>query len=143
MLKASYKKYTLNFKQPAGTSRGIMHHKDSWFIFIWDDVEPNIVGIGECGLLKGLSCDDRPDYETKLKEVCNNIHEFQNDLNDSLKNFPSIRFGIETALLDLQANGTKVLFKSLFTEGKGAIDINGLVWMGEMAFMRKQIKEKI
>lgn len=143
MLKASYKKYTLNFKQPAGTSRGIMHHKDSWFIFIWDDTESNIVGIGECGLLKGLSCDDRPGYENKLKEVCNNIHEFQNVLNDSLNDFPSIRFGIEAALIDLRAKGTKVLFKSLFTEGKGAIDINGLVWMGEIAFMRKQIKEKI
>jgi len=143
MLKATYKKYTLNFKQPAGTSRGVLHQKDSWFIFVWDDNESDIVGIGECGLLKGLSWDDRPDYKDKLQEVCDNIQLYQNNLDDRLKDFPSIMFGLETALLDLRAKGTKVLFESLFTEGKDAININGLVWMGEIAFMLKQIKEKI
>ena len=77
MLKAYHKKYTLNFKQASGTSRGILTQKDSWFIFIQDKLDPEIVGIGECGLLKGLSIDDRPDYEQKVVEVCNNIQNFQ------------------------------------------------------------------
>lgn len=143
MLRATYKKYTLNFKHPAGTSRGVLYHKDSWFILLWDDTEPDTVGIGECGLLKGLSWDDRPGYENKLREVCDNIIGFQNKTKDSLLDFPSIRFGLEMAMLDLHSQGTKKLFESNFTQGKDSIDINGLIWMGDNSFMRKQIKEKI
>ena len=62
MLKGTYKKYTLHFKQPSGTSRGIITSKDSWFLFLYNDFEPEIVGIGECGLLKGLSIDDWLSY---------------------------------------------------------------------------------
>ncbi len=143
MLKATYKKYTLHFKQPSGTSRGIITSKDSWFIFIWDEFVTNIFGIGECGLLKGLSIDDRPDYEEKIVEVCNNIQNFEQYLVTGLKEFPSIRFGIEMALIDLKSKGSKILFPSDFTNGNEAININGLVWMGEFDFMQQQIKEKI
>ncbi len=149
MLKATYKKYTLNFKKPSGTSRGILTFKDSWFIFICDDANPDVKGIGECGLLKGLSIDDRLDYEDKIIEVCNNIQNFQEYLDKGLKEFPSIRFGLEMALMDLglvgkQGNmGTRVLFPSEFTSGKDSIDINGLVWMGEFDSMKQQIIEKI
>lgn len=143
MLKASAKKYTLNFKQPSGTSRGILTQKDSWFIFVWDESDPLIKGVGECALLKGLSIDDRPDYEKKIIEVCNNIQNFQQYLDTGLKEFPSIRFGIEIALIDLKSRGSKILFQSEFTRGIDAININGLVWMGKFDFMKQQIKEKI
>lgn len=143
MLKATYKKYTLHFKQPGGTSRGILTSKDSWFLFLYNDFEPEIVGIGECGLLKGLSIDDRIDYEDKIIEVCNNIQNFQQYLDTGLKEFPSIRFGIEIALIDLKSRGSKILFQSEFTRGIDAININGLVWMGKFDFMKQQIKEKI
>lgn len=149
MLKANYKKYTLNFNQPSGTSRGILTSKDSWFLLLYEDAEPNIIGIGECGLLKGLSIDDRPDYEEKLIEVCNSIENFQNYLVDELKEFPSIQFGLEMALMDLGLNrkegyrGNKVFFPGNFTKGNDTIEINGLVWMGEFDFMRRQVKEKI
>ena len=75
MLKASFKKYTLNFNFPAGTSRGVLQHKDSWFIIL--SIETDKIGIGECGLHKGLSCDDRPGYEDKIKEVCSEINTTQ------------------------------------------------------------------
>jgi len=39
--------------------------------------------------------------------------------------------------------GRRILFPSSFTLGKTAIDINGLVWMGEFDFMKRQIREKI
>jgi len=143
MLKATYKKYTLLFKQASGTSRGILTSKDSWFLFLYDDSEPNVIGIGECGLLKGLSVDDRPDYVQKIIEVCNNIQQYQEYLDNGLRKFPSIRFGLEMALIDLKSKGEKILFDSSFTQGKDAIEINGLVWMGEFEFMKKQIREKI
>lgn len=143
MLKADYKKYTLNFKQASGTSRGILTQKDSWFIVIRDELHPEIVGIGECGLLKGLSIDDRPNYEQKVIEVCNNIQNFQKYLDEGLEMFPSIKFGLEMALMDLQRKGKRILFESSFTNGEHSIDINGLVWMGEFDFMKQQIREKI
>jgi o-succinylbenzoate synthase len=152
MLKATCKKYTLHFKQPGGTSRGILTHKDSWFIIIWDENETDIFGIGECGLLKGLSIDDRPDYEEKIIEVCNNIQNHQEYLDTGLRDFPTICFGLEMALMDLGLGvnkvnivnrGKRMLFPSEFTLGIDSIEINGLVWMGEFDFMQQQIKEKI
>jgi L-alanine-DL-glutamate epimerase-like enolase superfamily enzyme len=140
MLKASFKKYTLHFKSPGGTSRGVLSEKDSWFLIVRDEAEPGITGIGECSLLKGLSIDDRPDFELKIQQVCKNINNYPGmDLTD----YPSIRFGLETALADLQSGGNKLLFKSLFTRGFDSIEINGLVWMGDFEFMKRQIREKI
>ena len=70
-MKASYHKYILDFKQPSGTSRGVMTHKETWFIIIENNQKK---GVGECGILRGLSCDDRPDYEEKLVWTCANMH---------------------------------------------------------------------
>ena len=61
-MKASYQKHFLNFKLPGGTSRGILKTKETYFIFIEDE---NQNGIGECCLFRGLSIDDRPDYEIR------------------------------------------------------------------------------
>jgi len=141
MLKASFKKYTLNFNFPAGTSRGVLQQKDSWFIILSIDNLKN--GIGECGLLKGLSFDDKPGYEDKIQEVCAEINTTQKYDLQKLVEFPSIRFGLEMAFLDLQSKLERILFPSNFAEGKDSININGLVWMGEFDFMLKQIREKI
>jgi o-succinylbenzoate synthase len=141
MLKADFKKYTLHFNFPAGTSRGVMQQKDSWFIIL--TIENDKTGIGECGLLKGLSVDDRPDYEDKMREVCLEINKSQKFDLQKLVYFPSIRFGLEMAFWDLKSKTKQILFPSDFTEGKDSININGLVWMGEFEFMQKQIREKI
>jgi len=138
---AEWKKHRLEFKQASGTSRGVLKYKDSYFILIKEKDGP--IGIGECGLLKGLSADDRPDYETKLTEVCSKINEYEFWLDSGLKEFPSIHFGLEMALLDLTKEGSKILFPSPFTENKKELDINGLIWMGNMGFMFEQIDEKI
>ncbi|MFY7811856.1 MAG: o-succinylbenzoate synthase, partial [Flavobacterium sp.] len=60
-----------------------------------------------------------------------------------LKEFPSIQFGIEMAFLSLKSNDSFILFPSQFTDNNKGIKINGLVWMGEKSFMKKQIEEKI
>lgn len=137
---AKYHKYILDFKRPSGTSRGVMTTKETWFITLENNGKQ---GIGECGILRGLSIDDRPDYETKLKWVCQNIHIGLAILVDELKEFPSIQFGLETAFKSLESEDQFQLFPSAFTKGFDAIAINGLVWMGDENFMRTQIKEKI
>jgi o-succinylbenzoate synthase len=141
-MKAIYKKYTLLFNQPAGTSRGIMTSRDVWFLIITDE-QTGKTGIGEIAPMKGLSCDYGSDLEPKILEVCSRINEYEFWIQDGLVNFPSIRFGLETAILDLKATSDKVLFPSAFTEGKTGIPINGLIWMGDEQFMLRQIEEKI
>lgn len=140
MLKASYKKYILDFKRPSGTSRGIMTHKETWFLILEENGKR---GIGECGILRSLSADDRPDYEEKLKWVCQNIDFGKEKLWESLIEFPSIQFGVEMAFQSLNSENPFVLFPSEFTKGAKNIPINGLVWMGEPSFMKAQIEEKL
>jgi o-succinylbenzoate synthase len=139
-MKATYHKYILHFKQPSGTSRGVLTDKETWFLVMEKNGKK---GIGECGILRGLSADDRPDYEAKLHWVCENIHLGAEKLWEELMEFPSIQFGVEMAFLSLQSENPFVLLPSKFTSGEASIVINGLVWMGDEAFMKRQIEEKI
>ena len=139
-MKASYRKHILNFKRPSGTSRGILKTKETWFIIISDGEK---WGIGECGLLRGLSIDDTPNYEAKLQWTCDNIRLDETVLYQALAEFPSIQFGLETAFKSFQATDPFEIFPSEFSRGNKGIPINGLIWMGDEAFMKKQISEKI
>ena len=139
-MQATYKKHILNFKRPSGTSRGVLTVKETWFIKIEDG---DNFGYGECGILRGLSIDDRPDYEEKLKWACENIHLGNDALWEQLMEFPSIQFGIEMAFKSLENENEFELFPSAFTKGEEAIAINGLIWMGEKDFMKSQIEDKL
>ena len=139
-MKATFHKYVLKFKNPSGTSRGILNEKETWFIIIESHGKK---GIGECGILRGLSCDDRPDYESKLQWTCNNIQLGVNELWNQLIEFPSIQFGVEMAFQSLTSTSPFLLFPSDFTSYKKNIPINGLVWMGDEQFMKQQIQEKL
>lgn len=143
MLKARIHRHVLHFRQPAGTSRGILNSREAWYIHVWDDQSPDVTGIGECCMLPGLSADDRPDYPEMLDWICRHISGPPEILHEKLAEWPSIRFGLEMALLDLKAGGSRVIFPSDFTRGISPIPINGLVWMGNKDFMLKQISEKI
>jgi len=140
MMQASYKKYNLNFKQASGTSRGILKTKQTWFLILNFEGKK---GIGECGLFRGLSIDDIPDYEVKLKWVCNNIGLGLKKLLLELVEFPSIQFGLEMAFQSFESENSFELFPSEFTKSEDSIPINGLIWMGSEAFMNKQIINKI
>lgn len=140
IMTASFQKHTLNFKQPSGTSRGVLKTKDTWFITINSEDKK---GIGECGMFKGLSIDDRPDFEATLDWACKNMFLGQEVLLSKLKEFPSIQFGIEMAFRDLKTKIPFELFPSEFTRGEATIPINGLIWMGTEAFMKSQIESKI
>ncbi|MFN2261871.1 MAG: o-succinylbenzoate synthase [Psychroflexus sp.] len=139
-MKATYHKYILNFKRASGTSRGVLKTKETWFIKLESEGK---FGIGECGLLRGLSLDDRPDYEEQLKWVCENINLGLTDLYKAMKDCPSIQFGLETAFLSLNSKKPYELFPSEFTKGGQGMVINGLIWMGEKSFMKSQIQDKI
>ena len=139
-MQATYRRHLLEFKRPSGTSRGVLTTKETWFIIITSEGKK---GIGECGLLRSLSIDDRPDYEKKLAWVCENISMGPEALWEQLMDFPSIQFGVEMAFRSLNATSPYLLNPSEFTKGKAAIPINGLVWMGEKSFMKEQILSKI
>lgn len=139
-MKANYHKYILQFKQASGTSRGVMTEKETWFIVLEKNGKK---GIGECGLLRGLSIDDRPDYESKLQWFCENIDLGKDVLWENSREFPSIQFGIEMAFLSLESENPFLLFPSEFTKGEKNITINGLVWMGNPDFMKQQIDAKL
>lgn len=137
-LNISYSPLTLHFKRPSGTSRGILTEKHSWILKIRDEANLDVLGIGECSIIEGLSPDfhDIKQYEAKLDELCKNPSI---DLSD----YPSIKFGLESALLDLTNGGRRIYFDNNFSKGKKRIPINGLVWMGDEQFMREQIEEKL
>jgi len=140
MIQASYQQYILNFKQASGTSRGVLKTKETWFLILEKEGRK---GIGECGLFRGLSADDRSDYEDKLQWVCTNINRGKTFLLEQLVEFPSIQFGVEQAFLSLEGRNSFQLFSSAFVESQEPITINGLIWMGDKAFMQQQIKEKL
>jgi o-succinylbenzoate synthase len=138
-MEARYTKYILAFKRPSGTSRGILRQKETYFIELR---KGNRMGIGECGLLRGLSIDDVPHYEEQLAAVCQALSRGL-DTKPLCTGFPSIQMGVEMALLSLKSKTPYALFDTAFTSGIQPIPINGVIWMGSMDFMRKQLADKI
>ncbi|MBR5193799.1 MAG: o-succinylbenzoate synthase [Bacteroidaceae bacterium] len=146
----------LHFKQPAGTSRGIYTTRKVWYILLSDTDNPTHFGIGECAPLPALSCDDVPNYEDILKETCISLEEymktnFENAFTNlknckaflkKLEDYPSILFGVETALAHYQARSLQ-LWHTPFSQGKEGIPINGLIWMGNFDEMYQRIEEKM
>ena len=136
----------LHFKQPAGTSRGVYTTRRSWFVTLTD--ENGRQGVGECAPLPNLSCDDLPDYGKKLEKILNESIPNLDDLSSlishlsPLKEYPSMLFGIETALLNLKT-GSSMLFDTPFGRGEEGIPINGLVWMGSFEEMQQRIEQKL
>ena len=139
LMKASWKKYTLQFKQPSGTSRGVLRTKNSYFLILEQNGK---TGIGECGMLRGLSADDRPDYEAQLNYLVNHLHQPFAKLMGDLQEFPSLQFGLEMAFRDLETRD-HVLFETPFTQGETTQPINGLIWMGSVDFMKEQVRKRL
>ncbi|MBI2258200.1 MAG: o-succinylbenzoate synthase [Flavobacteriia bacterium] len=150
-------KYVLDFAFPAGTSRGILKHKTSFFIELYNKNYPLIKGIGEVSVIPGLSPDFQSDEE-HLKSIsffCNEYFSKNNPFYDenellqhiqsdnNLRQFPSILVALETAVLDLKNGGNRIIFINDFVKKVTKIPINGLIWMGEEDFMWQQIEDKI
>lgn len=148
-----YKKHVLDFKFDAGTSRGILKQKETFYISVCEKSFPDTIGYGEAGPLPKLSLDDFPDFEQRLIQLISQLNEQdlsleQIALDDFVSlyipaKYPSVRFAIETALLDLRNGGQRLIFPSGFTAEHKAIPINGLIWMGDREFMLEQIDQKL
>ena len=133
----------LHFKQPAGTSRGTYTTRKVWYLHFTSPDFPGRVGIGECAPLPALSCDDLPDYEDILIRTCRQVEEEQGKLDkDGLCKYPSILFGLETAIWHFFA-GSWALSDTAFSRGEVGIPINGLIWMGDFENMLSQIEKKM
>lgn len=143
MLKARYIYHPLHFKRPAGTSRGVLQHKESWFFQVWDDENPAVRGTGEISLIPGLTLDDENEIPNELEFLRQKTNDYQVWIAAKGDRFPAMRFGIETALADLQNGGKQIFHDNSFTQGKAGIPINGLIWMGDPDFMQRQIREKL
>lgn len=136
MLRAEWCKYRLDFKFLARTSRESMLYKDTYFVRLYDESSPEICGIGECGLFRGLSADDVADYEDILSSLCRNPQ-------GELPPMSSILTGFETAARDLAGGGCRVVYASDWLDGSRGIEINGLIWMGDKRLMLERVREKI
>ncbi len=143
MLDAKFETTTLYFKKRVHTSRGSYSEKQIHLLRISNSNQPDVTGTGECTVLPDLSIDARPEYLSTLQWLCTNINLDKVTLFNKLTDWPSILFGLETALLDLDNGGNKIIFDSSFTRGKEPIPINGLVWMGDFEDMFNQINDKI
>ena len=127
-----------HFKQPAGTSRGVYTERRSWIVEL---TENGRTGRGECAPLPDLSCDAQPDYAIRLQNFCEEWAATGIVNVASIRDYPSMLFGIETALLNLH-NGEQ-LFDTPFTNGQAGITINGLVWMGSYEEMLQRMEQKL
>lgn len=148
-IRASFSKKVFHFNFKARTSRGLMKDKTSWFIELQSTDRPGVSGVGECAPLPGLSVDHTPDFENGLREIVEEINRSSFTLNDMewigqivTKDYPSVQFGLETALLDLRHGGLRMIFDNSFVKGE-PISINGLIWMGDIDFMMDQINKKV
>lgn len=140
-MKISIHPYLLHFKQPAGTSRGIYKTRQVWYLHAFDP-QTGHHGYGECAPLLNLSCDDLPNYEEILRKHCQQV-ETEGKINyDNLRDYPSMLFGLETALQQLHS-GSLQLWDTPFAAGKAGIPINGLIWMGNFNEMYQRIEEKM
>lgn len=134
--------YTLHFKNPAGTSRGVYLTHKVWYVALTSPGNPGRYGIGECAPLPALSCDDLPDYETILRKACIRLEQSGQLDTEKLRPYPSILFGLETALRHYEA-GSFSLRDTPFSRGETGIPINGLIWMGNYKEMLSRIEEKM
>ena len=138
--KITIEERVLHFKQPAGTSRGVYTERRIWLVTVSDG---SSVGIGECAPLPDLSCDALPPsiYNIVLRRFCDEVEQTGIIAYEDLRPYPSMLFGLETALLSLQSS--QRLSDTPFARGEEGIPINGLVWMGSYDEMAQRIEEKL
>lgn len=139
-MRLAYTPFMLHFKEPAGTSRGVLNSKQTCLIKVWDEKEPSRFGIGEAAVFEGLSKEAGSGYEYKLIETLANVALGR---ATDLTEYPSIQFGLEQAILDYTNGCRGVYFPSSFTQGNSYIPINGLVWMGDIETMLRRLESKI
>ena len=143
MIKISIEERTLHFKQPAGTSRGVYTERKIWLVTMTDGERQ---GVGECAPLPDLSCDALPNYGDVLRDFCDEVERTGQLDTEALRDYPSMLFGLETAMTALHAPSATshpLLFDTAFSRGEVGVPINGLVWMGTYEEMLQRMEQKL
>ena len=150
MLVLAYQRRALRFNFPARTSRGALTEHVAYYLRLHDTRQPEVVGWGEAAPLAGLSVDYGPDFEARVGELCERVSKASLTELTPVQaaelvpaHLPALRFALETAALDLAGGGQHQLYANAFAQGQVGLPINGLVWMGDAAFMRAQIQQKL
>jgi o-succinylbenzoate synthase len=148
-----HKQHMLKFKFKAGTSRGELTEKRTWILNVHESHHPEVFGLGECGPLAGLSIDDHEEYNYYIDRIALDLKKQDMPASEEAvyelaqkmvpKELPALRFGLETALLDLLNEGQRMIFKNRLVASGDRLPINGLIWMGDEAWMKDQIDEKL
>ena len=135
----------LHFLQPAGTSRGVYNTRLSFYLKLTSYEQPDVVGVGECATLPDLSCDAMPpnEYERKLRTFCDEYERTGVIDYEAMRAYPSMLFGLETAVAQFNAKGSLNFFNTPFGRGEEGIPINGLVWMGTFEEMFERLEAKL
>ena len=126
-----------------------MTERKVWFIRITNELGQT--GLGEIAPINRLSPEDPLDIPSELHSISEKLSSIKQPKSEEeifelvpklvSKEYPSIRFGLEMCFLDLLNGGEKKIFANDLSEI--SIPINGLVWMGDIDFMKSQIREKL
>lgn len=150
MLTLTYQRRALQFNFPARTSRGALTEHVAYYLRLADASQPTLAGWGEAAPLAGLSPEYGPEFEGLVRDFCQRFNQASHTVLTASEaaalvpaELPSLRFALESALLDLYNGGQHQLYTNAFSQGRAGLPINGLVWMGDAAFMREQIRQKL
>ena len=150
MLHLRFSRRALRFNFSARTSRGALAEHVAWYLHLTDDAAPDVEGIGEAAPLAGLSPDFGPNFPQAGADLCQHFNAGALTAFTAAdapafvgRGLPALTFALETAALDLARGGQHQLYANAFSRGEAALPINGLVWMGDAAFMREQIQQKL
>lgn len=120
----------LVFKKPAKTSRDILKEKPSFFIRATDS--EGRTALSECSIIPSLN----PESTEEASELLRTIADSGTlDLDAVPMEFPSVRFAVESVLMQLHG----VNLHSEFSRGNDKLEINGLVWIADAGSMLEQV----
>jgi O-succinylbenzoate synthase len=150
MLRLTASQRVLRFNFPARTSRGALSEHIAWYLHLTDTTQPGVAGVGEAAPLAGLSPEYGPAFAAAVQALCQRFNAacYASFTAAEAPAFvglelPSLVFALETAALDLARGGQRRLYTNAFSQGTAGLPINGLVWMGDAAFMRQQVEQKL
>jgi len=114
--------HTLHFHFGAGTSRGVLTNKKSYYVRIQTEGK---FGLGEAGPLAGLSPDYQEDCLPAYQKTLESLGPIPKEkagisayLDQIPFHQPALRFAVESALLDLFATNPGQYFDNSFSRGK-------------------------
>jgi O-succinylbenzoate synthase len=151
MLQLAATPYTLYFRKPAPTSRGLLTTRAIWLLRAWDRAAPAVIGWGEAGPLPGLSRDDTPEFAATVADTCVRFNQAcipnqaaaQKWVQRLPATWPSLAFGVEMALRDLTTGGRQRLWDTPFARGETGQPTHGLIWMDDVDGILRQVEAKI